>query len=288
MNRLSFYALPLLLALWLFFSVMFVVDQRQFGVVYALGEIKRVVEAPGLYWKWPPPFQSVSYLDRRTLTLDSPETDRFITAEKKNLVIDWYLKWSITDPKLYIRSFGQGEHQAAMRLHQLVKSALSEEVTRHTVQQALAGQRSQIMATVQERVSEDAKSAGIRIIDMRIKRVDYDASITESVYKRMTAERKRVANELRSTGEAEKERIKAQAEREREVVIAQAFREAQRIKGEGDARATATYAQAFGRDAQFARFYRSLEAYRASFNDRRDFVLMDPGSEFLRVMRTGQ
>ena len=288
MNRIGFFAAGGLVLLALLSSMLFVVDQRQFGVVYALGQIKEVITEPGLNFKLPPPFQNVSYIDKRLLTLDSNDTEPMLTAEKQRVVIDWYVRWRITDPAVYIRNFTD-ESTGAARLNNVVRNAFQEEINRRTVRDLLSGQRQQLMSEVQREVTEVVKGTrpwGIDIVDVRLTRVDYSEAITESVYRRMEAERKRVANELRSTGAAEGEKIRADAERQREITIANAYRDAQKIKGEGDAQAAALYGEAFGRDPQFAQFYRSLEAYRASFNKKGDVVVVDPASsEFFRAFR---
>lgn len=291
MNRIGFIVSTLLVALALLSSMLFVVDQRQFGVVYALGQIKEVITQPGLNFKLPPPFQNVRYIDKRLLTLDSVDTDPVLTLEKQRVVIDWFVRWRITDPSQYIRNVGLDEAAGATQLNRVVRNAFQEEINRRTVRELLSSGREQIMAEVKREVIEAVKGAkpwGIDIVDVRITRADYVEAITESVYRRMEAERKRVANELRSTGAAEGEKIRADADRQREVTIANAYRDAQKIKGEGDAQAAAIYAEAFGRDPQFAQFHRSLEAYKASFNKKSDVVVLDPsGSEFFRTFRGG-
>ncbi len=285
MNRIGSIAIGFIVLLMLVYSTLFIVDQKQFAVVYALGEIKEVITEPGLKFKQPPPLQNVVFLDRRVQTLDSPETRPIFTAEKKSLVIDWLVKWRITDPRQFIRNSGTDIRNVEARLSPIVQGAFNEEVTKRTVQAMLSTDRDNVMRGVRDRLADEAKSFGIEIIDVRIKRVDFSANITGSVYGRMESERKRVANELRSTGAAEAEKIRADAERQREVILADAYRDAQTIKGDGDARAAAIYAEAFGRDPQFAKFYRSLEAYRTSFQSRSDVIVVDPSSEFFRAMR---
>ncbi|WP_295849532.1 protease modulator HflC [uncultured Xylophilus sp.] len=291
MNRIGFIASSILVALALASSMLFVVDQRQFGVVYALGQIKEVVAQPGLHVKLPPPFQNVSYIDRRLLTLDSTDTESMLTAEKQRVVIDWYVRWRITDPSQYIRNVGLDETAGANQLNRVVRNAFQEEINRRTVRDLISLKRDELMNDVKREVLEVVKGSkpwGVDVVDVRITRVDYVEAITESVYRRMEAERKRVANELRSTGAAEGEKIRADADRQREVAIANAYRDAQKIKGEGDAEAARVYGEAFGRDAQFAQFYRSLEAYRASMGKKGDVVVADPSSsEFFRVFRGG-
>jgi modulator of FtsH protease HflC len=268
-----------------------VVDQRQFGVVYALGQIKEVITEPGLNFKLPPPFQNVSYIDKRLLTLDSPDAEPMLTLEKQRVVIDWYVRWRIIDPLQYIRNVGLDEAAGANQLNRVIRNAFQEEINRLTVRELLSSKREQLMADVKQEALEVVKGSrpwGIDVVDVRITRADYVEAITESVYRRMQAERNRVANELRSTGAAEGEKIRADADRQREVTIANAYRDAQKTMGEGDAQAAAIYAEAFGRDPQFAQFYRSLQAYKASFNKKGDVLVVDPStSEFFRAFRGG-
>lgn len=289
MNRIGFFISSLLVALALLSSMLFVVDQRQFGVVYALGQIKEVITEPGLNFKLPPPFQNVSYIDKRLLMLDSTDTEPMLTAEKQRVVIDWYVRWRIADPLEYIRNVGLDETAGANQLNRVVRNAFQEEVNKHTVKELLSSKRDAVMNDVRREVLKVVKGDkpwGVDVVDVRVTRVDYVDAITESVYRRMEAERKRVANELRSTGGAEGEKIRADADRQREITVANAYREAQQIKGEGDAEAARTYAEAFGKDPQFAQFYRSLEAYKATLNKKSDVVVVDPStSDFFRIFR---
>jgi membrane protease subunit HflC len=287
MNRIGLIVAGALVVLMVAASTLFVVDQRQVGVVYALGEIKEVIIEPGLKFKLPPPFQNVVFLDKRVQTLDSPETRPIFTAEKKSLVIDWLVKWRISEPRQFIRNNGADFRNLENRLAPVVQAAFNEEITKRNVTSVLATEREKVMNDVRGRLADEAKDFGIEIVDVRIKRVDFVADITDSVYRRMESERKQVANELRSQGAADGEKIRADADRQREVIIAEAYRDAQKIKGEGDAKASALYAEAFGRDPQFAQFYRSLEAYRATFRGKGDMMVLDPGSEFFRAMRGG-
>ncbi len=287
MNRIAFTVLGVLVALMLAASTLFVVDQRQVGVLYALGEIKEVIAEPGLHFKLPPPFQNVVFLDKRVQTLDSPETRPIFTAEKKSLVIDWLVKWRITEPRQFIRNNGVDFRNLESRLSPVVQAAFNEEITKRDVRGVLATEREKVMTDVRNRLADEAKAFGIEIVDVRIKRADFVADISDSVYRRMESERKQVANELRSQGAAEGEKIRADADRQREVIIAEAYRDAQKIKGEGDAKSSALYADAFGRDAQFAQFYRSLEAYRSTFRTKGDVMVLDPNGEFFKAMRGG-
>lgn len=285
MNRLVTLFVAGFIALMLLSSTVFVVDQRRFAIVFALGQVRDVIVQPGLHFKLPPPFQNVIYLDKRILTLDTPDADRFITAEKKNILVDAFMKWRITDPRLYYVSFSGDESRARDRLSQIIKAALNDEITKRTVREVISGERGAVMNAVKEKVVAEAKEIGVGVVDVRLKRVDYIEQINNSVYERMKAERTRVANELRSTGAAESEQIRADADRQRTVIIAEAFREAEKIKGEGDAKASVIYADAFGKNPEFARFYRSLEAYRASFKNRADVMVVDPNSEFFKYFK---
>jgi modulator of FtsH protease HflC len=287
-NRVGFIASSLLVLLALVSSTLFIVDQRQFGVVFALGQIKEVVTEPGLHFKMPPPFQNVSYIDKRLLTLDSADAEPMLTAEKQRVVIDWYVRWRITQPSDYIRNVGLDEKAGASQLSRVVRNAFQEEINKRTVKDLLSAKREALMADVKREVLkavQGTKPYGIDVVDVRITRVDYVEAITDSVYKRMVAERQRVANELRSTGAAVGEKIRADADRQREVTIANAYRDAQKVKGEGDAEAARLYAESFGKDPQFAQFYRSLDAYKASFGKKSDVMVLDPSSEFFKTMR---
>ncbi|HWJ95193.1 MAG TPA: protease modulator HflC [Telluria sp.] len=286
MNRLVSTLVALFVALMLLSSTVFVVDQRRFAIVFALGEVREVISEPGLHFKLPPPFQNVIYLDKRILTLDTPDADRFITAEKKNILVDAFVKWRIVDPRLYFVSFGGDEGRARDRMSQIIKAALNDEITKRTVREVISGERGKVMEAVRDKVVAEAKQIGVGVVDVRLKRVDYIEQINNSVYERMKAERVRVANQLRSTGSAEGEKIRADADRQRTVILAEAFREAERIKGEGDAKASAIYAQAFGKNPEFYKFYRSLEAYRASFRSHGDVIVVDPNSEFFKYFKT--
>ena len=285
MNRILIVVSGLFVALVLLASTLFVVDQRQVAVVQALGEIKEVISEPGLHFKLPPPLQNVIFLDRRIQTTDSPETRPIFTAEKKSLVIDWLVKWRITDARQFILNNGADMRSLETRLSPIVHAAFNEEVTKRTVGEVLSSGRDKVMQDVRGRLAEEAKSFGIEILDVRIKRVDFVASITDSIYSRMASERKQVANQLRATGSAEGEKIKADADRQREVIVAEAYRDAQKVQGDGDAKASAIFAESFGRDPQFAKFYRSLGAYRASFRNKSDVVVVDPSGDFFQAMR---
>ncbi len=285
MSRLITSIIVAVIAIWLVSTTVFIVEQRQSAIVFALGEVKQVVTEPGLHFKLPPPFQNVIYIDKRIQTLDTPDADRFITAEKKNVLVDSFVKWRIVDPRLYFISFGGDERRAQDRLSQIVKAALNEEITKRTVREVISGERGKVMDAIQRKVATEAKQIGAEIIDVRLRRVDYVDQINNSVYDRMKSERARVANELRSTGAAESEKIRADADRQRVVILAEAYRDAEKIRGAGDAKASQVYAQAFGQNPEFFKFYRSLEAYRASFKNRHDLMVVDPNSEFFKYFK---
>jgi membrane protease subunit HflC len=271
-------------ALILLSMSVFVVDQRQNAIVFQLGEMVSVKTEPGLYFKVPL-MQNVRFFDSRILTLDTGEPERFITAEKKNVMVDSFVKWRIVDVKQYYVSVGGDEVRARTRLMQTVNSSMREEFGKRTIHEVVSGEREQIMTVLREKTDSDARKIGVQVLDVRLKRVDFPLEISDSVYRRMDAERKRVANELRATGNAESEKIRADADKQRQVILAEAYREAQKTKGEGDAKATALYAASFGRNAEFYAFYRSLEAYKQSFKNKSDVMVLDPSSAFFKYLK---
>ena len=272
-------------ALVLLSMSVFVVDQRQAAIVFQLGEMVGVKTDPGLYFKVPL-MQNVRFFDSRILTLDTGEPERFITAEKKNVMVDSFVKWRIVDVKQYYVSVGGDEVRARTRLMQTVNSSMREEFGKRTIHEVVSGEREKIMTVLREKTDADARKIGVQVLDVRLKRVDFPLEISESVYRRMDAERKRVANELRASGAAEGEKIKADADRQREVTLAEAYRTAQKTKGEGDAKASALYAAAFGHNAEFYSFYRSLEAYKQSFKNKTDVMVLDPSSSFFKYLKS--
>ncbi|HTP62783.1 MAG TPA: protease modulator HflC [Burkholderiales bacterium] len=265
-------------------STLFTVDQRQNAIVFQLGEVKEVITKPGLHFKWPL-IQNVRNFDIRLLTFDDAEPLRFITSEKKPVLVDSFVMWRIVDVKQYYVSVQGDEQRAATRIKQTISDGLQAEFGKRTVHDVVSGERDHIMDLMREKADVDLRRIGVEIIDVRLKRVDLPQEVSESVYGRMQAERKRVANELRSTGSAEAERIRADAERQREVILAEAYRDAQKIKGEGDARGAAIYAQAFSQDPEFYSFYRSMEAYKQSFRSKSDLMLLEPNSDFFKYLK---
>ena len=264
---------------------LFTVDQRENAIVFQLGEIREVITEPGLRAKWPL-IQNVRYFDKRLLTIDEPDTERFVTSEKKNLLVDSFVKWRIEDVRQYYISMNGDEARARSRLTQIINSALREEIGRRNVPDVVSGERDKIMQVVRDKVVQDAKPFGIQIVDVRLKRVELPQDVSESVYRRMEAERRAVAAELRSLGASEAEKIRAEADKDREIIIAEAYRDAQRVKGEGDAKAAAIYAKAYSENPEFYAFYRSLEAYRASFRSRSDVLVLDPNSDFFKYLKS--
>ncbi|MCE1238329.1 MAG: protease modulator HflC [Azonexaceae bacterium] len=263
---------------------LFTVDQRQYALVFQLGEVKREIVEPGLHFKVPF-VQNVRYFDRRILTLESSDPERFITSEKKNVLVDSFIKWRIVDSKLYYISVSGDEARARTRLTQTVNAGLREEFGKRLVHDVISGERDKIMDQMREKADVDARKIGVQIVDVRLKRVELPEEVSDAVYRRMEAERKRVANELRSEGAAEAEKIRADADRQREVLVADAYRDAQKIKGEGDAKAAAIYGDAFGKSPEFYAFYRSLEAYRNSFGHKSDILVVEPNSDFFKYMK---
>ena len=281
--------LGLVLSVFLFLVILisasaFTVDQREYALVKRLGEVVAIEKTPGLYFKVPF-VDNVVYFDNRILTLNWEEPDRFITSEKKNVLVDSFVKWRIIDPQKYYVSVKSDEVQAERRLSQTVNDGLRAEFGKRTIHDVVSGERSQIMEILRQRADRDSRQIGIQVLDVRIKRVDLPENVSNSVYDRMEAERKGVANQLRSEGSAAAEKIRADADRQREVIVAEAFKDAQRIKGEGDAKASAIYSAAYGKSPEFYAFYRSLEAYRNSFKSKADVMVLEPSSDFLKYMR---
>jgi membrane protease subunit HflC len=262
----------------------FTVDQREHALVFRLGEIVSVKQEPGLYIK-APLVDNVKFFDKRILTYDSSNPDRFITSEKKNVLVDSYIKWRIIDPAKYYVSVNGDERQAERRLNQTVNDGLRAEFGKRTILEVISGERSEIMDILRERADRDSRQIGVEILDVRLRRVDLPQEVSESVYQRMDAERKSVANQLRSEGFAESEKIRADAEKQRDIIITGAYKDAQKIKGQGDAKASRIYADAFSKNKEFYDFYRSLEAYRKSFSGKDDIMVLDASSDFFKYLR---
>src|SRR3990167_1228646 len=284
MRALGPVAAVLIVAALLVSSTLFTVDQRQNAIVFQLGEVKEVIVKPGLNFKWPM-IQNVRYFDMRILTYEDAEPLRFLTTGNRPVLVDSFVKWRITDVRQYFISVQGDELRAATRIRQTIAGSLREEFGVRTVKDVVSGERNAIMDQVRQKADQDLRRIGVEIIDVRLKRVDLPQEVSESVYRRMEAERKRLANEQRSTGSAEAERIRADAERQREVILAEAYRDAQKIKGEGDAKGAGIYARAFSDNPEFYAFYRSLEAYRGSFKNKSDLMVIEPNSEFFKYLK---
>jgi membrane protease subunit HflC len=290
MSRLISIAVGAAIVLTLLASSVFVVDQHRYAVVYALGELREVITAPGLHFKLPSPIQNVVFLDKRLQTLDTADGERFLTAEKKDLLVDAFVKWRIADPRQYLSAIGGSGGQSsaergAERVARAVQVAMSAEIASRKVADVVSGQREQLATSLRQRVAAASSQLGVEIVDVRLKRVDFTAQVNNALYERMKADRLRVASETRATGQAEADRIRADAERQRDVIVAEAYRDAETIRGEGDAKATQIYAQSFGKNPEFYRFYRSLEAYRATFKSRNDVLVLDSNSEFFKYFK---
>ncbi|MDC6467142.1 protease modulator HflC [Methylophilaceae bacterium] len=285
MGKLSRVLVSIIVLLILLSLSTFTVDQREFALVFRLGEIVSVKKEPGLYFKTPI-VENVKFFDKRILTYESEQPDRFITSEKKNVLVDSYIKWRIMDPSKYYVSVNGDERQAERRITQTVNDGLRAEFGKRTIQEVVSGQRSEIMGILQERADSESRLIGVEILDVRLRRVDLPEEVSQSVYQRMNAERKSVANELRSQGFADSEKIRAVAEKERDIIITEAYKDAQKIKGEGDASASRIYADAFSKNQDFYDFFRSLEAYRKSFKGKDDILVLDPNSDFFKFLKS--
>ena len=272
------------LALLVVSMSLYTVDQRKAAIKFQLGEVVAVQTQPGLYFMVPL-LQNVRLYDTRIQTYDTKDAERFLTSENKNVLVDSFVKWRVIDVKQYYVSVRGDPTAAEARISQTVNDALRAEFAKRTVHDVVSGERDKIMETVAEKVDKDVKNIGVEVVDVRLKRVDLVPEISSDVYRRMESERKRVANELRSTGSAEGEKIKADADRQKQVIVAEAYRDAQRIKGEGDAQAARIYAEAYGRNAEFYSFYRSLEAYRAALRNKGDVMVLEPNSDFFKYLK---
>lgn len=288
MDKLKFVLLGLVVLLLLVTASAFTVDQTEYALVKRFGKVESVKVDPGLYFKLPI-IDELVYYDNRILTLDWEEPAKFITSENKYMLVDSFVKWRIVDPVKYYVAIQQGGEAAAEdRLSKVVNAGLRAEFGKRTVREVIAGERNAVMNNLRETADEEVRKMGIEVVDVRLKRVDYDESISNAVYDRMISERKRQANQLRSEGSAASEKIRANADKQREVIIAQAYRKAEEIKGQGDARAAAIYNEAYSKSPEFYSFYRSVEAYKNSFKDKSDMMVLDRNSEFFKYMRQSQ
>jgi membrane protease subunit HflC len=263
---------------------LYTVDQRKYAVKLQLGEFVDTKTEPGLYFKVPL-LQNVKFYDKVNLTLDNPEPDRMTTSEKKPLLVNFIVLWRIADVQKYYRSVQGDEEVARRRLTQTVRANLAEEFNKHDVHEAISSARDNITTVTQQKANADAKAIGVEVVDVRLRRLELPPDVTGPVYQRMESERRRVANELRSMGGAESEKIRADADRQRQVILADAYGQSQKIKGNGDAKASAIYAQAYGQNPEFYSFYRSLDAYKATFRNKGDLLVLDPSAEFFQYFK---
>lgn len=273
------------LAVLIYLSV-YTVSEKQIIVKFKLGEIVKIEDEPGLKFKIPI-FNNIRVFEKRIQTLDSSPGE-YLTSEKKYVIVDSFVKWRITDVAEYYRSTQGDSDKARARLARIVDDALKSQFSSRGVVEVISGERTEIMNAARDKVNEEAQSLGISIIDVRIKKLDYDTSISDRVFNRMRTERKGVANKLRSEGQEEATVIRAEAEREREEILAEAYRQSETIRGEGDATAASTYAKAYGKNAEFYNFYRSLNAYRETFSSGQDILVLKPDSEFFRYFNNAR
>ncbi|SCK20236.1 membrane protease subunit HflC [Vogesella sp. LIG4] len=266
---------------------LFTVDQRQYAMVFQFGEVVSVIKAPGIHFKLPL-MQNVRFFDRRIQTIDPEAPELFNTREKKNVLVDSFVKWRVVDVERFYKSVGGNDTVAVQRLRQTINDGLRAEFGKKTVADVISGKRDEVMEVVRKRADNEAQKIGVAILDVRLKRVDFPEKISDSVYERMNSERRTVANQLRSEGSAEAERIRADADRQKEVILAEAYAKAQQLKGEGDAKAAAIYAQAYGKNPEFYAFWRSMEAYKQSFRNKSDVLVLDPSSDFFKYFKRAQ
>ena len=287
MNPKSILAVILLGAVVLFTnSALFVVPEQQTALLLRLGEIVDADYKPGLHFKMPL-IQEVVKFDKRIQTLDAPP-ERFLTGEKKFVVVDSFAKWRIADVAQYFRSTRGNQRTTSRLLQARINSALRDEFGQRTIREVVSGERAEIMRKLAQSANESASDLGVEVIDVRIKRIDFEEKISETIYERMRTERQRVASELRAQGAEEAEKIRANADRQRTEIQADAYRQAELLRGEGDALAADTYAQAFQKDAEFYTFWRSLKAYRKVFQDGGSMMVLDPEAEFFRYFSAQQ
>lgn len=289
MPRLFPVLIGLLIVLAVLSSCVFIVRERDAALVFALGEVRETITTPGLHFKLPPPFENVVLLDKRLQTIETNDPERIQTAEKKNLLIDSFVKWRIADPRQFYVTFGANDRAAVERLQAQIRDALNASVNVRTVKEVVSSKRDAIMREVSSTVAARALPLGVEVVDVRLRRIDFAPEISESVYRRMEAERKQEANRLRASGAADSERIRAQADRERQEILAKAYAQAQEIMGRGDAEAASLYAAAYGRNPGFYSLYKSLESYRSAFSGASsDTLVLSPKSEFFRFWNASE
>lgn len=283
-GRINILIASLIIVAGLFSASLFVVDQRQYALIFQFRKVTRIIKEPGLYFKIPL-IQAVKLYDRRILTIDANDDERFLTSEKQNVMVDTFIKWRIANPEKFYESVGGDEKLAANRLQQTINDSLRAEFGKRTLHEVISGERERITEILRYKANLDAQKIGVQVLDVRLKRVGLPQEVSESVYRRMEAERQRVANELRSEGSAEAEKISADADRQREVILAEAYNKAQELIGAGDAQASSIYAAAYGKNPEFYAFYKSLEAYKQSMKNKSDVLVLEPNSEFFKYFK---
>lgn len=264
----------------------FIVDERQLVIKFKLGEIVKSDYKPGLYWLLPI-FNNVKKFDKRIQSLDAPP-EKYLTNEKKNVIVDAFVKWRINDVAKYYRTTRGDSIVANNRLSRVIDDALKNQISQRSVIDVISGERTEIMNSVRDKVDIGVNEMGISVVDVRIKKLDYSEDISDSVYKRMRQERETEKKKLRSEGQEEATKIRAEAERQREEILAEAYRKSEAIRGEGDAKAAAIYAAAYGKNPEFYSFYRSLKAYRETFGGGQDVLILEPDSEFFRYFKQAE
>ena len=268
---------------FLVWSSVFTVDEREEAILFQFGEIIESDFEPGLHFKIPF-INNVRKFDNRILTIDQ-KPERFLTQEKKDLIVDSYVKWRITDVVQYFKTTQGDELTAGRLLYENINNGLRNEFGKRTIQEVVSGDRAEIMGVMTTKASERAKSLGVEVVDVRVKKVDYPERVSNSVYQRMRAEREREARDFRSKGHEASERIQADADRQRSILVAEAYRDAEVLRGEGDAKATDTYAKAFNKDREFYKFYRSMTAYAKTFSNAGDVILLEPDSDYFQYFK---
>ena len=268
-------------------SSMYTVSEKEKAILFQLGELKNADIKPGLHFKLPF-FNNVRKFDARILTLDA-KPESFLTSEKKNVLVDFFVKWRIKDVgQFYVATSGGDEEVAKSRMSQIIKDELRDEFSKRTIQEAISGGRNEITSNMKKKANKKTKELGVEVVDVRVSRIDYTQSISGSVYERMKAERFRVAKDLRARGKEEAEVLRAKADRERQVIVANAYKESEIVRGDGDATATAIYAKAYSQDEEFYSFIRSLSAYTNTFSGKNDILIMEPDSEFFRYFKKSE
>lgn len=279
-NSLKIIIPALVLLLW---ASVFTVDEREKAILFQFGEIIEADYEPGIHFKIPF-INNVRKFDSRILTIDQ-KPERFLTQEKKDLIVDSYVKWRITDVVQYYKTTQGDELVAGRLLYENINNGLRNEFGKRTIQEVVTGDRTHIMELMTSQASERAKTLGIEVVDVRVKKVDYPERVSNSVYQRMRAEREREARDFRSKGHEASERIQADADRQRSILLAEAYRDSEIVRGEGDASATEIYAEAFSQDPEFYKFYRSITAYVKNFSSAGDVILLEPDSEYFRYFK---